>query len=96
MPELGRFEVMSMESTREPYPDEYDPDYARGQDHEAPPAKERPNQFSEGQEELPPDTPEKLHEGRFSEGQEELPPETPEKLHEGRFSEGQEELPRRD
>jgi len=96
MRELGRFEVMSMESPREPYPDESDPDYARGQDHEAPPAKERPNQFSEGQEELPPETPEKLHEGRFSEGQEELPPETPEKLHEGRFSEGQEELPRRD
>ena len=73
MRELGRFEVMSMESPREPYPDESDPDYARGQDHEAPPAKERPNQFSEGQEELPPETPEKLHEGRFSEGQEELP-----------------------
>ena len=73
MRELGRFEVMSMESPREPYADESDPDYARGQDHEAPPAKERPNQFSEGQEELPPETPEKLHEGRFSEGQEELP-----------------------
>jgi len=87
---------MSTESPREPYPDESDADYARGQDHEALPHKERKNQFSEGQEELPPDTPEKLHEGRFSEGQEELPPDTPEKLHEGRFSEGQEELPRRD
>jgi hypothetical protein len=95
MPDLGSFEIMSTESTREPYPDESDPDYARGSDHEAPSEKQRHNQFSEGQEELPPDTPEKLHEGRFSEGQEELP-ETPEKLHEGRFSEGQEELPRRD
>jgi hypothetical protein len=95
MREAGRFVPMSTESPREPYPDEDDPDYARGQDVEAPPGKERLNQFSEGQEELPPDTPEKLHEGRFSEGQEELP-ETPEKLHEGRFSEGQEELPRRD
>ena len=64
---------MSMESPREPFPDENDPDYARGQDHEAPPGPERLNQFSEGQEQLPPDTPEKLHEGRFSEGQEELP-----------------------
>jgi hypothetical protein len=86
---------MSMESPREPFPDEDDPDYARGQDHEAPPGPERLNQFSEGQEQLPSDTPEKLHKGRFSEGQEELA-ETPEKLHEGRFSEGQEELPRPD
>ena len=85
-----------MESNREPYPREDDPDYARGQDHELPPAEERDNRFSEGQEQLPPDTPEKLHDGRFSEGQEELPPDTPEKLHDGRFSEGQEELPRRD
>jgi len=88
-----------VESDREPYPDETDPDYARGQDHERErelPGEERANRFSEGQEELPPDTPEKLHEGRFSEGQEELPPDTPEKLHEGRFSEGQEELPKPD
>jgi hypothetical protein len=78
---------MSTESNRE-----HDPDYARGQDHET---EDIPNRFSEGQEELPPDTPEKLHEGRFSEGQEELPqPEG--KLHEGSFSDGQEELPRRD
>jgi hypothetical protein len=95
MREAGKFAPMSTESTREPFPDENDPDYARGQDVEAPPANERQNQFSEGQEELPPDTPEKLHEGRFSEGQEELP-RTPEKVREGRFSEGQEELPRRD
>ena len=80
-----------MES-REPFPDQNDPDYARGLDHEAPPTRERNNQFSEGQEELPPDTPEKLHEGRFSEGQEELPPDTPEKLHKGDFAEGQEGL----
>jgi hypothetical protein len=81
---------------REPYPDSDDPDYARGLDRERPPdGEERTNRFSEGQEELPPDTPEKLDEGRFSEGQEQLP-ETPEKRHEGRFSEGQEDLPRRD
>jgi|SRR4051812_34892723 hypothetical protein len=96
MREPGNVEIMSTESRGEPYPSESDPDFARGQDHEALPTKERLNQFSEGQEELPPDTPEKLHEGRFSEGQEELPPDTPEKLVEGRFSEGQEELPRRD
>jgi hypothetical protein len=87
---------MSTESPREPFPDENDPDFARGQDHEAPGLPERHNQFSEGQEELPHETPGKLGEGRFSEGQEELPPDTPEKLEEGRFSEGQEELPRRD
>ena len=62
-----------MEPNRQPYPAVTDPDYARGQDHERPPAKERHDRFSEGQEELPPDTPEKLHDGRFSEGQEELP-----------------------
>jgi hypothetical protein len=84
-----------MESNREPYPDADDPDYARGVDREKlPDAADRANRFSEGQEELPPDTPEKLDEGRFSEGQEELPHEIP--LEEGRFSEGQEELPRRD
>ncbi len=62
-----------METHREPFPDENDPDYARGQDHEDPPGRERHNQFSEGQEELPPDTPEKLHDGSFAEGQEDLP-----------------------
>jgi hypothetical protein len=82
-----------MESHRE---FEEGPDYARGQDHQAPPEDEPKGRFSEGQEELPPGTPEKLEEGRFSEGQEELPPDTPEKLAEGRFSEGQEELPRPD
>jgi hypothetical protein len=82
---------MNMESTRDPY--EHDPDYARGQDHEE---HEVEGRFSEGQEELSPGTPEKLHEGRFSEGQEELPPDTPEKLAEGSFSEGQEELPERE
>jgi hypothetical protein len=76
--------------------DETGPDYARGQDHQAPPQDEPKGRFSEGQEELPPDTPEKIEAGRFSEGQEELPPDTPEKLEEGRFSEGQEELPRQD
>ena len=50
-----------------------DPDYARGLDHETAEELAKRNRFSEGQEELPPDTPEKLHEGRFSEGQEELP-----------------------
>ena len=62
-----------MESNREPFPDQSDPDYARGLDHEDPPVKERDNQFSEGQEELPPDTPEKLREGSFAEGQEDRP-----------------------
>ena len=73
-----------MESNREPYP-------RRGRSRLRPWPGPRgaaggasaTTSFSEGQEELPPDTPEKLHEGRFSEGQEELPPDTPEKLHEG-------------
>ena len=84
-----------MESNREPHPGDTEPDYARGQDDEHP-DEERRNRFSEGQEELPPDTPEKLHDGRFSEGQEELPLDASKKLHEGRFSDGQEELPRDD
>jgi hypothetical protein len=95
MPDLASSEVMSMESNQGPNPHDSETDYARGQDHEQPPAEEPHNRFSEGQEELPPDTPEKQHQGRFSEGQEELPqPEG--KLHEGSFSDGQEELPRRD
>jgi hypothetical protein len=85
---------MNMETNREPYPDADDPDFARGQDVEKPPAEERENRFSEGQEQTPPDTPEKLAEGRFSEGQEDLPEPPP--LEHNRFSEGQEELPRRD
>ncbi len=54
--------------------------------------------FSEGQEELGEEDPEKHVLSRFSEGQEELGEEDPEKHVQGRFSEGQEELdePRRD
>jgi hypothetical protein len=52
--------------------------------------------FSEGEQDLPEDTPEKRHHGRFSEGEEELPDETPEKHEEGRFSEGQADLPHHD
>ena len=78
-----------MESNREPFPEQDDPDFARGQDHELPPSDELPNQYSEGQEELPRDTPEKVHEGSFAEGQEDLPHNTAEK---NTFAEGQEEL----
>jgi hypothetical protein len=86
--------MMNTESNREPYPDADDADYARGQDVEKPPTVEQENRFSEGQEQTPPDTPEKLAEGRFSEGQADLPANPP--LEENRFSEGQEKLPRRD
>jgi hypothetical protein len=46
--------------------------------------------FSEGEEELGEEDPEKHHKGRFSEGQEELGEEDPEKHIQGRFDEGQE------
>jgi hypothetical protein len=80
---------MPVESNREPFPDQGDPDYARGLDHEDPPARERENQFSEGQEELPPDTPEKLREGSFAEGQEDLPHDHEDKSD---FARGQDEV----
>ena len=57
-----RSEEINMESNREPHPGDTEPDYARGQDDEHP-DEERRNRFSEGQEELPPDTPEKLTTG---------------------------------
>ena len=49
--------------------------------------------FSEGQEELGEDDPQKHHRGRFSEGQEELGEDDPEKHEQRRFSEGQDDLP---
>ncbi|HEX6027150.1 MAG TPA: hypothetical protein VFZ00_34440 [Solirubrobacter sp.] len=81
-----------MDNQREPFPDQGDPDYARGLDHEAPPGPERENQFSEGQEQLPSDTPEKLDKGSFAEGQEDRP-----HVHEDEsdFARGQEEDVRR-
>jgi hypothetical protein len=67
------------------------PGFAEGQaDPEAFPEDERVGRFSEGQEELGDEDPEKLHKGRFSEGQEELGEEDPEKHIQGRFDEGQE------
>jgi hypothetical protein len=63
---------MTMESHEHDHEHEDGSDYARGLDHDEV-DEERQGRFSEGQEELPPDTPEKLAEGRFSEGQEELP-----------------------
>jgi hypothetical protein len=79
---------MQMEPEREPFPDKTEPDYARGLDHEEPPVRDRDNQFSEGQEELPPDTPEKLREGSFAEGQEDSPHDHAEDKN--TFAEGQE------
>jgi hypothetical protein len=58
------------------------PDEHSGEDHLG--------RFSEGQELLGEDDPEKHHEGRFSEGQEELGEEDLEKHVHGSFSEGQE------
>ena len=77
-----------MQSDRESFPNQDDPDYARGLDHEDPPARERHNQFSEGQEELPPDTPERLRDGSFAEGQEDLPHDHSDKSD---FARGQDE-----
>ena len=64
---------MHVDPQREPFPDQGDPDYARGLDREAPPGPERENQFSEGQEEQAHDTPEKRDKGSFAEGQEDRP-----------------------
>jgi hypothetical protein len=67
------------------------PGFAEGQaDPEAFPEDERLGRFSEGQEDLGDEDPEKLHRGRFSEGQEVLGEEDPEKHIQGRFDEGQE------
>ena len=48
--------------------------------------------FSEGEEALGAEDPEKHHVGRFSQGEEVLGDEDPEKDHVGRFSEGEEVL----
>jgi hypothetical protein len=53
--------------------EEREPNYARGVAHERPPGTERHGRFSEGQEKLPRDTPEKRVERRFSEGVERNP-----------------------
>lgn len=70
-------------------------DFAEGEDDRvAFPEEERVGRFSEGQEEIGSEDPEKLHHGRFSsEDQEDLPEEDPEKHREGRFSEGQDSEP---
>ena len=61
--------------------------FAEGQaDPEAFPEDAEVGRFSEGQEELGEDDPEKHYQGRFSEGQEELGEEDPEKHYEGTFS----------
>jgi hypothetical protein len=57
------------------------------------PDEERVGRFSEGEEELAENDPEKTHRGRFSEGEEELPEDDPEKHVERRFSEGVDDLP---
>jgi hypothetical protein len=76
-------------------PEQTEENFGEGQEDAAAfPEDERVGRFSEGEELLPEDTPEKLHKGRFSEGEELLPEETPEKHEEGRFSEGQAEEPR--
>jgi hypothetical protein len=56
--------------------EELEPNYARGIAREDVPGTERHGRFSEGQEELPPDTPEKVVERRFSEGVERDPTST--------------------
>ena len=52
--------------------EELPPNFARGVSEE-PPGGGRTGRFSEGEEELPPDTPEKVVERRFSEGIERSP-----------------------
>ena len=64
--------------------------FAEGQADPGAFPQERMGRFSEGQEDLGDEDPEKLHRGRFSEGQEELGEEDPEKHIQGRFDEGQE------
>jgi hypothetical protein len=56
--------------------EELEPNYARGIAREDVPGTERHGRFSEGQEELPPETPEKVVERRFSEGVERDPTST--------------------
>ena len=56
--------------------EEREPNFARGQSAEHVPGTEEQRRFSEGQEDLPPDDPEKNVERRFSEGQEESPTST--------------------
>jgi hypothetical protein len=53
--------------------EQLEPNYARGIAREDAPGTERHGRFSEGQEEQPPDTPEKVVERRFSEGVERSP-----------------------
>jgi hypothetical protein len=53
--------------------EELEPNFARGISHEDAPGTERHGRFSEGQEELPRDTPDKTVERRFSEGVERSP-----------------------
>jgi len=68
--------------------------FATGQsDPEAFPQDDRVGRFSEGQELLGDEDPEKLHKGRFSEGQELLGEEDPEKHVQGEFPEGQDPVP---
>jgi hypothetical protein len=75
-------------------PEQPNEGYGEGQEDAAAfPEDETVGRFSEGEEQLPPDAPEKLHHGRFSEGEEQLPEATPEKHTEGRFSEGQDHQP---
>jgi hypothetical protein len=70
------------------------PGFAEGDaDPEAYPEDEQVGRFSEGQEELGEEDPQKHHRGRFSEGQEELGEDDPEKHERRRFSEGQDEQP---
>jgi hypothetical protein len=71
-------------------PEQPEGGFARGQ---APTAEDlgHVGRFSQGQEELGEEDPEKHHEGRFSEGQELLGEEDPEKHLQGRYSEGQDE-----
>ena len=57
------------------------------------PDEERVGRFSEGEEQLGDDDPEKVHRGRFSEGEEELGEDDPEKHIERRFSEGVDHQP---
>jgi hypothetical protein len=75
-------------------PEQPDEGFGEGQEDAAAfPEDEKVGRFSEGEEQLPEDVPEKLHHGRFSEGEEQLPEDTPEKHEEGRFDEGQTDTP---
>ena len=75
-------------------PDQPHGGFAAGEAHPADHDDEdHVGRFSEGQEELGEEDPEKQHHGRFSEGQEELGEDDPEKHVEGRFSTGQDAQP---